>query len=168
MQKPTIIVLDDSAWGKLALERIAAIRAVHPNLIVAVSPENRFLQTCDLWSEHAWYEPDRNGWGIRILGALAMDFALLDARETTARVREAVWAFTDAAVVSTTLGANPAVVVSGPRYAEQAIWTGRAGEVFYLCAPSREADRKSALGGIPNAHLIHVEAVAPTPLPAAA
>jgi hypothetical protein len=165
--KPLFIVIDGAAWGGAALERVVAARRENPAVTVVPCGDLRFLQTCDIWGEEdAWYEPD-DGWGLRILGATAMDFATRDAIEEQRAVEEVLRPVTDAAVIPPTAG-HPRVVLSGPHLAERLVWTGAADRVLYLCAPQMAERRRAAFGGIPNGSWITVEPTVATPLPRAA
>jgi hypothetical protein len=157
------VIVDGDAWGDAALSRIIEIRREAHHLTVVAGADERFIQTCELWGEHAWIEPD-TGWGVRIRGADAMHFALADARDCRREMSDVVWGAVDAAVVSPTLGRNPRVVLSGPRFAEHLVWSGRASRVVYLCSPKRDEDRRRALGSVTNAHMIEVTPVAATPI----
>ncbi len=165
--KQTLIVIDGEAWGADALARIVEISREHPSLTVAASPDQKFIQTCEIWGEHAWFEAGY-GWGIRIIGADAASYALIDAEEFRREVSDAVLRVANATVVSTTLGLDPPVVVSGPRYAEQAIWRGQTERLLYICLPTREEERRYAVGAIPNAHMIEFLPTRATPITRAA
>ncbi len=166
--KPLFVIIDGAAWGGAALERIVAARRENQSVTAVACGDLRFLQTCDIWGEEdAWYEPD-TGWGLRVRGATAMDFALMDALEVSREADETIRAVTDAAVIAPTLGQNPRVVMSGPRFAEHLIWTGAADRVLYLCAPAMAEPRRQAFSGVPNGERITVEPTAATPLPRAA